>query len=315
MDARLRDRALGAYLGLAVGDALGATVEFMTPGEIQQRHGVHCRMIGGGWLDLRPGQVTDDTEMCLALGAALVTDGTFRVETVCDHFAGWLKGVPVDVGNTVRRGLRRYILNGITESPPNEGDGGNGALMRNLPVALATLGRPENLEPWSVAQAHITHNHPLSDAATVAFGHLVHRLLKGEGFPGARMVTSALVDQHRAFRFDRYNGHSSPYVVDTVRTVLHHFYRTDSFRGCVTDTVNQGGDADTTGALAGMLAGAHYGAVDIPSAWLRRLDPKVGAAIRAQVPALLRLGGVTLEPHAGGPSSRRFSSPGNVMFF
>jgi ADP-ribosyl-[dinitrogen reductase] hydrolase len=293
MDTRLQDRALGAYLGLAVGDALGATVEFMTSGEIQQRYGEHNRLVGGGWLNLRPGQVTDDTEMCLALGDALVAEGTFQVEAVCKAFAAWLKGGPVDVGNTVRRGIRRYIVNGTLEAPPDEWDAGNGALMRNLPVALATLGRPEALESWSVGQAHITHNHPLSDAATVAFGRLVHALFKGEGYPGARGVTHQLVAQHRMFRFDRYNGLSSAYVVDTVRTVLHHFYRSDSFYRCVTDTVNQGGDADTTGALAGMLAGAHYGAADIPANWLRRLDPAVAAAIRAQVPALLALGGVT----------------------
>ena len=67
----LFDRALGAYLGLALGDALGATVEFMTPREIAHRFaaqgGVHRHIIGGGWLKLAPGQVTDDTTMSLAL--------------------------------------------------------------------------------------------------------------------------------------------------------------------------------------------------------------------------------------------------------
>ncbi len=68
----LLDRALGAYLGLAIGDALGATVEFMTPREIVAKHGVHRQMIGGGWLKLAPGQVTDDTTMSLALGKAIL---------------------------------------------------------------------------------------------------------------------------------------------------------------------------------------------------------------------------------------------------
>ena len=66
----LADRALGAYLGLALGDALGATVEFMTPREIAAAHGVHRRIVGAGWLKLAPGQVTDDTTMSLALGRA-----------------------------------------------------------------------------------------------------------------------------------------------------------------------------------------------------------------------------------------------------
>lgn len=59
-------RAIAAYLGLALGDALGATVEFMTPREIVAAHGVHDRIRGGGWLRLRAGQVTDDTTMSLA---------------------------------------------------------------------------------------------------------------------------------------------------------------------------------------------------------------------------------------------------------
>ena len=68
----LYDRALGAYLGLAVGDALGATVEFMLPREIRYQYGVHRDIIGGGWLKLKAGRVTDDTEMSLALGRALM---------------------------------------------------------------------------------------------------------------------------------------------------------------------------------------------------------------------------------------------------
>src|SRR5919109_311712 len=68
----LEERALGAFLGLAVGDALGATVEFMTAGEILATHGVHREVVGGGWLRLAPGAVTDDTEMSLCAARAIV---------------------------------------------------------------------------------------------------------------------------------------------------------------------------------------------------------------------------------------------------
>ena len=70
--AAVADRVAGAYLGLALGDALGATVEFMTPREIALRHGVHQQICGGGWLRLKAGQVTDDTTMSLALGEGLL---------------------------------------------------------------------------------------------------------------------------------------------------------------------------------------------------------------------------------------------------
>ncbi len=89
-----RDRALGAYLGVAIGDALGATVEFMTPREIAHRYGVHDKIIGGGWLKLKAGQITDDTEMSLALGKAIVENGGWNLQAVAESFAAWLRKRP-----------------------------------------------------------------------------------------------------------------------------------------------------------------------------------------------------------------------------
>jgi ADP-ribosyl-[dinitrogen reductase] hydrolase len=283
----IHDRALGAFFGLAVGDALGATVEFMTKREIEAKYRVHRKMIGGGWLHLQPGQVTDDTEMALCLARSLVRARGFDPVDACDEFAAWLKGGPVDVGNTCRRGIRRYMLHGTVEGPPCDGDAGNGAAMRTLPVALATLGRPDRLRAWTLAQARITHHHPLSDDATLCLGQMVHALVDGRGIKGARAAASTLVAAHKSFRFEPFRGQSSAYIVDTMQTVLHFYFRTDSFQSCVTETVNQGGDADTTGALAGMLAGATWGASDIPSAWLKKLDPKVTEEISRLVPGLL----------------------------
>ena len=121
----LHDRALGAFLGFAVGDALGATVEFMTTGEIQQRYGMHRDMIGGGWLKLKPGQVTDDTQMSLALGQSIVDSGGWNATAAADAFVAWLKSKPIDVGNTCRRGIQRYMMEGTLAGPPNEGDAGS----------------------------------------------------------------------------------------------------------------------------------------------------------------------------------------------
>jgi len=286
----LEDRALGAYLGLAVGDALGATVEFMTRGEIQHRYGVHSRMIGGGWLNLAPGQVTDDTGMALALGRALISTGGFNAQTVADSFITWLKSKPVDCGNTVRRGLRRTMTTGTLHAPYNDGDGGNGAAMRLVPVALATLGAPdEDIIEWTLGQARITHHQRYSDAACIALVRMVHRALRGEGMAGVRAESNRLVETEKKFRFTPYRGFSSAYIVDTMQTVLHFYFSTDSARSCIIETVNQGGDADTTGAIGGMLAGATHGASAIPSAWTRKLDKSVSAEIKAQTRALLML--------------------------
>lgn len=284
-------RALGAYLGLAIGDALGATVEFLTRGEIQHQYGIHQKIVGGGWLRLKPGQVTDDTQMSLRLGRSLLRCQDLTPTDVCDEFADWLKSKPVDIGNTVRRGIQRYIVRGTVATDFHEGDAGNGAVMRALPVALASLGNDDRLTAWSLAQAHTTHNHPLSDAAVISFGRMIHALFANGGLKAVRQEANALVGQHKTFRFDPYRGNATAYVVDTMQTVLHCYFKTDTFKGCLIETVNQGGDADTTGAIAGALAGATYGVEAIPKGWLKKLDARVREEIEAQAPALLALSG------------------------
>jgi ADP-ribosyl-[dinitrogen reductase] hydrolase len=286
----LRDRALGAYLGLAVGDALGAPVEFMTAGEIAHKYGLHCRMTGGGWLKIKPGQVTDDTEMCVHLGRSLLRRQGFDLKDICEAFATWMKSGPLDVGNTVRRGIRRYINEGTMLTAPGAGDAGNGACMRNLPVVLATLDDSQAFESWTLGQCHITHNHPLSDAATLSLGRMAQALIRGGQIRLVREEANRLIAQHREFRFTPYRGQCSAYIVDTVQTVLHDYFGSDSVRSCLIAVVNRGGDADTTGALAGMLAGATYGVDDIPKGWLDKLDRKLVDEIRAQVDGLLTLG-------------------------
>ena len=97
-----------------------------------------------------------------------------------------------------------------------------------------------------------------------------------------------MINQHGDFAYSPYSGNASGYIVDTVQTILHHFFNSDSFESCLIATVNQGGDADTTGALAGMLAGARYGEQGIPARWLAQLSPLVVAQIRSQTHELLK---------------------------
>lgn len=285
----LLDRALGAYLGLAIGDALGATVEFMMPREIQAKHGTHREICGGGWLKLAPGQVTDDTTMALALGDAIVAAGGWSLRSVAEHYAEWLRSKPVDCGATCRRGIRRFMLEDSLEAPPNEGDAGNGALMRNLPVVLAFLKDEGAMREYSIAQARVTHGHPLSDAATVAFARMTAALLQGYGMASVQAIVEELAAAEPRFSTSRYRGNATAYVVDTVLTVLAHFLRSEDFENCLIAVVNRGEDADTNGALAGMLAGARFGVQALPRRWLRRIDPEIRHRIEVQTRQLLAL--------------------------
>lgn len=285
----LLDRALGAYLGFAIGDALGATVEFMTEREIAHKYGVHRQITGGGWLSLRAGQVTDDTTMSLALGEAIVHARGWDLARAAAYFADWMRAGPVDCGHTCRRGIRRYMVDGSLQAEPNEGDAGNGAAMRNLPVVLAFMADDDMLTQASVEQAHITHNHPLSDVATVTLARMTAALLRGDSAECVHDMARQLAAHERCFRLEDCKSSPSAYVVDTVRTVLHHFIAHDSFEQCLIAVVNRGGDADTTGALAGMLAGARGGVAALPRVWLRRLDPDIRHRIEVQVRQLLAL--------------------------
>ncbi|ACN14094.1 DraG1 [Desulforapulum autotrophicum HRM2] len=271
----IKDRARAAFIGVALGDALGATTEFMTPREIKVQFGVHNQIIGKGWLYLKPGQVTDDTEMSIFLGRAIRDSRGWDLSAIADSFADWMKSRPIDIGSTCSRGIRNYIVHKTLEVPPSRWDAGNGALMRMVPVTLYTLGDGETLARHAVEQAHITHNNPLSDAACIFFGHLVHRAIMGDTLDDLRTLTRDFVIQYPVFGYQPYPGNSSAYVVDTVQTVFHFLFSTNTFEECLVNTVNQGGDADTTGAIAGMVAGALYGFSSLPKRWIKRLDSKI----------------------------------------
>jgi ADP-ribosyl-[dinitrogen reductase] hydrolase len=287
------DRAIAAYLGLAIGDALGSTVEFMTPREIKAQYGVHDKLIGGGWLHLKPGQVTDDTTMSLALGASIVAQGKVDALAAAQAFDAWMRAKPVDIGNTVRRNLLQFRKTGNPTAEYSDHDAGNGAAMRVLPVALATFGQTEDAVRVACrAQAHVTHHCALSDAACECLVFMVQDALRGAD-KNHLLHTYAhpLAAQHAEFKFRaiRQSVNPSGYIVDTMQAVFQSFFDTDDFHDCLIDVVNRGGDADTTGAIAGMLAGALHGLDDIPEVWLKSLDANTSRACAMQAAALFRI--------------------------
>jgi len=299
---RLNQRAIGAYLGLALGDALGATVEFMTPHEIRVTHGTHDRIQGGGWLHLPPGHVTDDTTMSLALGRSILECRAVETRGAAEAFSDWMRGKPVDIGNTVRRGIIHYRMTGGAWEESNESAAGNGACMRCLPVALATYGLDDNaVELASRAQAHITHHNLLSDAAALCIIRMVHAALDGKSLDDMKKTLVArLVDQYPLFNYQRFRiDNPSGYIVETMQAVFQALFSTTTFRECLVDVVNRGGDADTTGAIAGMIAGCVYGVDSLPDSWLSRLDSQVSQDCTQQAFALIEL---SLERKGDVPS-------------
>ncbi len=283
------DRAQAAFLGLALGDALGATTEFLLPGEIRYRHKVHNKIIGGGWLNLKAGQVTDDTQMSLCIARAIDETGSWDRVRIMELFAEWLKGRPVDVGATCRRSISRYIIKGEIGKEYSDQDAGNGAAMRMAPVALFALGDEELLRAQAVDQARLTHNNKLSDAACITIGRLVQQAILGADRPSLHSLVRELYSECPKFQCKRYRGGASAYVVDTMQTVFHYFFGTANFEECLVGVVNQGGDADTTGAITGMIAGAFYGLDSLPKKWLKKLDPVVRKEVKTLSERLVEL--------------------------
>ena len=290
--SELLERVTGAYLGLAIGDALGATVEFMTPHEIAHAYGQHDTIRGGGWLKLKRGQVTDDTTMALALGEAILQQGSVDALAIAKSFNAWLKQKPVDIGNTVRRGIVHFRHSGIPVVPSSEQDAGNGACMRCLPIALFTYGQSvARMKAASKRQAHVTHNNEWSDAGTECVIEMIQaafigadktQLLKGP--------VAALIKRFPQFAFRvRRSENPSPFIVETMHAVMQAFFDTDDFESCLIDVVNRGGDADTTGAIAGMIAGSYYGYAAIPKKWLDALDKDIYTRCESQAMALIEL--------------------------
>ncbi len=292
MSSEIESRAVAAYLGLALGDALGATLEFMTPREIVAQYGVHRRIVGGGWLRLRAGAVTDDTTMSLALGEAILAcGGQVDALSVAQAFDAWMRDKPVDIGNTVRRGVLHYRQTGQAVVAMDEQAAGNGACMRVLPVALALFGKEEaHVREACRIQAQVTHNNPLSDAGSFAVARLVQGALSGMGLaPLHAQVIRPLIEEQPVFAFrGRRVENPSGYIVDTLRAVFQALFDNDSFESSLVDVVNRGGDADTTGAIAGMVAGALYGLEGLPGSWLASLDREIRVRCTEQARALLR---------------------------
>lgn len=285
----LQQRALGAYIGHAVGDALGSTTEFMTPNEIRHQYGLHDKMIGGGWLKLKPGQVTDDTEMSLALDNSILQNAGVLPEKVAESFSQWMRNKPIDIGNTVRRGIIHFRSSGSASVEVNEYDAGNGACMRTLPLVIFYHDSPlELLIQASRAQSHVTHNNPVADAGTETVLQMLLAALHNQSLNSLKTLAAKLVSQDPVYRFDRRRVENpGGYIVETLQAVFQALFSNSCFRTTLVDVVNRGGDADTTGAIAGMLSGMFYGVDDIPADWTNSLDQTVKKACEQQALDLL----------------------------
>lgn len=279
-EADFRDRARGALLGLAVGDALGTTLEFTRRDTLPH----HTEMTGGGPFNLAPGQWTDDTSMALALADSLITCRGFDPHDLMTRFVRWRKegaysctGACFDIGITTQQALARFIRGGgpfAGSTDPD--DAGNGSLMRLAPVALFAVHDANQADQLARDQSQVTHAAPQAVEACTYFVQLLREAILGKPdvlrprtWSGDPAITAIAAGSWRQKTRDEIR--SSGYVVDTLEAALWSVGTTSSFEEALIRAVNLGRDADTVGAVTGQLAGALYGASTIAERWLHPL--------------------------------------------
>ena len=278
----IRDRALGAFLGLAIGDAVGTTLEFCAR-DAQPRLE---DMTGGGPFALPPGAWTDDTAMALALADSLAATGTLDCRNLMDRFVRWWQhgeysctGTCFDIGSATRAALGRYVRTGDPfAGSTHPHTAGNGSLMRLAPVALRFRNDRSRLTNTAADQSRTTHGAEEAVDACRAFAELLADAIAGSPraallaprpFEGAPAIAGIMAGRWRGRA--RNEIRSSGYVVHTLEAALWSVARTGDFRNAVLLAANLADDADTVAAVTGQLAGALYGLSGIPDHWLDRL--------------------------------------------
>lgn len=278
----VRDRAIGALLGLAVGDALGTTLEF----KARDSYPRLTDMIGGGPFGLKAGEWTDDTAMALALADSLHEEPALDEADLMARFVEWHEkgtysctGTCFDIGITTRQALSRWKRSGdpmAGSTDPNTA--GNGSLMRLAPVAIRHFANRPVLRDVAARQSRATHAAPEAVDACVAYAEALADAIEGgkrseilrdriEPYAGSIAGIMAGSWRGRARKSIRASG----YVAHSLEASLWSVARTGDFASSILMAANLGEDADTTGAIAGQLAGAIYGAQEIPRQWLDRL--------------------------------------------
>jgi ADP-ribosylglycohydrolase len=285
------ERFGGALIGLAVGDALGTTLEFSR----RDSRPAVTDIVGGGPFGLEPGQWTDDTSMAMCLAESLVQTGDFDPVDQMRRYVKWFRdgywssnGRCFDIGGTVAGALSRFERTGEPfsgSSDPHKA--GNGSLMRLAPVPLRYAADPARAVHLAGESSRTTHAASEAVDACRYFAALLVGALQGlskdtlltPGFapegvswdarPLCAGVAAIASGQYTAKKRDHI--HASGYVLHTLEAALWCFARTDTFEEGALLAINLAEDADTTGAVYGQLAGAFFGYAAIRDSWRERI--------------------------------------------
>jgi ADP-ribosyl-[dinitrogen reductase] hydrolase len=282
-----RDRALGALLGLAVGDALGAPLESAPPAHDGDRQ---TEMVGGGPYGVRPGQGTGTTQMALRLAQSIVDLGGYDEGHALQSYVAWYRTDPPGMSAAMRQVLATVAAGSdsfhATSSIHAGGfdTAGNGALMRATPLGVLYAGRDQQLRDATLADAALTHFDPLAGKVALVHNQAIGWLVTG----GSQRLVAELKDPSGLD--DRIEDVVIPATAGILSMAtklaasepgsalaslavgLAAAFNADSFEAGVVWAANLGGDASVNGAVTGALMGARLGAAAIPPRWREALE-------------------------------------------
>ncbi len=278
------ERFQRCLLGLAAGDAVGTSVEFRPRGSFTPV----TDMVGRGPFDLRPGEWTDDTSMALCLATSLVTVGSFDASDQMNHYCNWYEhgylsstGECFDIGNTVSQALQDYKVSGNPFSgSTSPRSAGNGCIMRLAPVPMFYFPDRDRGLHFSGESSRTTHGAAECIDACRLFADVLFQALAGASkaellfASDPELVRSASIQAIARGEYRRKNTNDirgTGYVVNSLEAALWCFWTTQTYAEAILAATNLGDDADTTAAICGQVAGAHYGAANIPTDWLQQL--------------------------------------------
>jgi len=279
----MQDRRRGTLIGLAVGDALGAAVEFQSPGSFEPVAGYRA----GGPHGLDPGEWTDDTSMALALADSIANTGWDLNDQAQRYVAWWRKGAYsvngrcFDIGITTRIALTNFTVkkNALSSGDRSDRASGNGSIMRLAPVPVRYVhlypDQGDELARLAEESSLPTHASEQCISACRYLATVLAALIQGEdrddvlapGWQPLQRLNAVkplhpLIQEVAQGSFRRNQPpdiQGSGWVVKSLEASLWAFHDTDSFEDAVLKAVNLGDDADTTGAICGQLAGAYWG--------------------------------------------------------
>jgi ADP-ribosylglycohydrolase len=270
------DRVLGTILGAACGDALGATVEFLSPEEIARSFpDGHREMIGGGPFNVLPGQFTDDTELAIALANSIVEAKGYDPDAAARHYAAWYRSGPFDCGGTCARAFGHPSEpSSLMRKRASKTSEANGCLMRIWPLGVwaALTDRLGDVRSAAISDALLSH--PATAPGVAAFAHAIGvAILTGDREATLDVLTSSL----RRSRLEHGLFEDPGDVTDHAGWYLHALRlavfeldrvgRDTTVEESIVSVVARGGDTDTNGAIVGAILGAVYGRTALPDRW------------------------------------------------